>query len=353
MRKPDKSRCLSAVRHIESREVPFQEDEFEASVAAKILGRPLPMVRSYELPVEDYVALNLECGNDLIHFANVWELGRKNVFDSEGRKHYIDGTIKTRSDLRHVRSPDVGFVRQRIEELLEAIEGTGFGVKYTPNQPPFIVTTAMGYEHCYTCMITDPGFIHDFQRRVDEYCLRELEAALAYPIDAVQLGAVLCTKSGPMFSRAMIEEFEYPSLRARIELVKRRGLPVHFHTDGNVTSLIPDFIEMGIDVLNPIEPCDGEQDIYWIKETYGDRIALHGNIDLAGVLAYGTPDEVQQDVVRHLERLAAGGGYICASSHNITEAVPVENLYAMRDAVLSFEFERTGTGPRAEAAKRT
>ena len=348
MRLPDKNRYLAAVRHIESEEIPFQEDEIEASVAAKMLGRPLPMVRSYELPVEDYVALNMECGNDLVFFADVWELGRKNVFDPDGRKHYVDGTIKTRSDLRQVRSPDVASVRQRIEELLEAIEGTGFGVKYTPNQPPFIVTTAMGYEDCYTCMITDPGFIHDFQRRVDEYCMRELETALAYPIDAVQLGAVLCTKSGPMFSRAMIEEFEYPSLRARIELIKGRGLPVHFHTDGNVTSLIPDFIEMGMDVLNPIEPCDGEQDIYWIKETYGDRIALHGNIDLSGVLACGTPQQVEADVMEHLERLAAGGGYLCASSHNITEAVPVENFYAMRDAVLKFKFEHKDTDAKTE-----
>jgi uroporphyrinogen decarboxylase len=151
------------------------------------------------------------------------------------------------------------------------------------------------------------------------------------------VGAVLCAKTGPLTSKAMIEEFEFPSLRQRVEMVKRKGLPVSIHQDGNVTSLYPDFLQMGIDVINPIECCDGAQDIYQLKQTYGRRIALHGNIDL-GLLASGTPSQVKADVIEHIDRLAAGGGYVCQSSHNITEAIPVKNFYAMRDAVHDHRF---------------
>jgi hypothetical protein len=338
MRAPDRNRYLRAVRHVESAEVPFQEDEIEITVAARILGRPLPMVRPYELPARDFVELNLRAGNDLLHMTCVWELGRKNHFDADGRKHYVDGTIKARADLKRVTFPDVGEVRRRIEGALAAAAGTGLGLKWTPSQTAFIVTTAVGYEDYYTYLATDPAFIHEFQALVHDYCMRELEVALTYPVDVVQVGAVICSRNGPMFSRAMIEEFEYPGLRERVAAVKAKGLPVSIHLDGNASSLFPDLLEMGIDVVNPVEPCEGEQDIYALKRLYGGHLALHGNIDLAGVLARGTPAEVARDVEEHCRRLAGGGGYVCASSHNITEAVPLENFYAMRDAVHAFRF---------------
>lgn len=343
MRLSDKNRYLDAVRHIESEEVSFQEEEIEITVAEKILGRSLPMVRSYELPAKDCVELNLRCGNDMVFLGNVWELGRKIVTDSKGRKQYVDGTIKTAKEISKIRYPDLGFIRRRIEEMLEAIEGTGLGLMYTANQTPFIVTTAVGYQDYYTYMITNPEFIHEFQKRINDFCLQELELALSYPVDLIQVGAVICSKEGPMFSRQMIEEFEYPSLRERIKMIKNKGLPVSIHADGNCTALIKDFIEMGIDILNPIEPCGGKQDIYKIKEMYGDKIALHGNIDLSGVLALGTPEEIKEDVVEHIRRLAVGGGYICASSHNITEIIPLENFYAMRDAVLNYALKPNPT----------
>ena len=338
LRSSDKRRYLNAVRHVESAEIPFQEDEIDPSIAAKILGRRLPMVHSYELPVADYVELNLRCGNDLVFLAHLWKLGRKTMLDSDGREHYVDGVIKTRADLKNITYPDLDAIRRHIEEVLAAIGGTGLGLKYTPSQAPFIVTTAMGYADYYEALITGPGFIHEFQKRVEDFCLRELELALSYPIDVVQFGAVLCAKNGPMFSRAMREEFEYPSLRRRVAMAKAKGVAVSGHFDGDNTALMPELIDIGIEVLNPVERCGGSQDIYRLKELYGDKLAFHGNIDLTGVLVYGTPEEVRRDVIEHIERLAVGGGYICASSHNITEAVPIENFCAMRDAVQTYRF---------------
>lgn len=344
MRKPDKQRYLqSAIGHVESDEIPFFEQEIETSVAEEILGKKLPPVRPFEIAVEDYVELNTLAGNDMLYWSRVWELGRKNHIDEKGRKHYVDGTFKTRQDLENIIYPDLGELARSLEELLSAIEGTGMGLLYTPSQAPFIVTTAMGYQDCYEYMITDPEFIHEFQKRVSEHCLQELELALSYPIDAVQVGAVLCSKSGPIFSREMMEEFEFPSLRERVQMVKSKGLPVSIHQDGNVSSLYPEFIKMGIDVINPIEGCDGAQNIFSLKEKYGDQVALHGNIDL-NLLAFGKPEEIKEQVAENCQRLGVSGGYVCASSHNITEAIPVDNFYAMRDAVHDFKFVRKSNG---------
>jgi uroporphyrinogen decarboxylase len=113
---------------------------------------------------------------------------------------------------------------------------------------------------------------------------------------------------------------------------------LRLHMDGNPTALLPDIIAMSVDVLHPLEPCDGGVDIYAIKETFGHRIALWGNIDVAGVLTHGSPEDVRADTIRHMEQLAGGGGYIVGSSHDLNETVPLENVYALRDAVHEFRY---------------
>jgi uroporphyrinogen decarboxylase len=166
-----------------------------------------------------------------------------------------------------------------------------------------------------------------------------MEMAMGYPVDVVKIGSGLITNIGPMLSPGTMEEFEFSLLREQAELVKERKLPLFFHVDGKVTPLIPQFLEMGVDILNPIDPCSGLQDIYEIKELYGDRLTLCGNIDIDNVLLKGSPEDVAEDVRAHIDRLARGGGYIVASSHNLHELIPVENFYAMRDTVHNYKFD--------------
>lgn len=339
MRPPDKQRYLDAVRRVPRLDIPFQENDIDPVVARQLLGRDLPLVAPYRLPVADNVALALTCGNDLVYTACPWSLGRKTMTDADGRVHYVDGTIKGAADLRAVRPPALDDARRRLEETLTAVAGAGLGVCWSLNEPAALVTTAVGYQDYYIALLADPGFIHDFQALVEDYCLRELAMVLDYPVDVVQLGATLCMKSGPMISRALLEEFEFPTLRRQVAMVKACGRVVSFHSDGDNTALIPDFIALGIDVFNPVEPCDGQQDIFALKARYGDRLALHGNIDLTGVLRHGTPENVTRDVRAHLDRLAPGGGYVCASSHNITADIPLANFLAMRDTVHEYRSE--------------
>jgi uroporphyrinogen decarboxylase len=138
-------------------------------------------------------------------------------------------------------------------------------------------------------------------------------------------------------------------------MARAQGRLVFHHIDGNIARMIPDFIAMGIDILNPIEPCAGLQDIYEIKAQYGDRIALCGNIDIDGVLMQGSREEIIRDVQEHIDRLGGGGGYICASSHDLHQLIPLENFYAMRDAVHAYRFTRRplGSQPALPASRQS
>jgi len=331
VRAPDKQRFLDALHHVETPDVPFQENDPDIELVNQILEKQFPLsLRPYEIPAEDLVELHLRLGNDMVFLTDLWELARKNQIDDEGRKHYVDGTIKCPQDFSQIEYPDLGNTEKLLTGVLTAAEGTGLGVTYAINNAPRLATVAIGYQDYCIALIDDPAFVHELQRRIHEYSLRELEMVLSVGVDMVQISVDLCINTGLMYSPAMIEEFQYPMIRQYVRRVKDAGRPVSIHADGDLTPVLPDFVEMGVDLLNPVEPC-GRQDIYTVKRRWGEKLAIQGNIDVAGVLTRGTPDEVRADTIEHIEQLAPGGGYVVASSHNVTQDVPLANLLAMRD----------------------
>jgi uroporphyrinogen decarboxylase len=194
----------------------------------------------------------------------------------------------------------------------------------------------MGYNDFLFNTLADKDMVMDLIKTIHEYCIREMEIYLRYPMDMMKVGSGIITTTGPMVSWEQVEELETSFIREQIGIIREAGLPVYFHIDGKVDNLIPDFIEMGVDVLNPIDPSGEVQDIYEIKSLYGNQITLSGNINIDAVLKNGSPESVRKDVIEHMARLGKGGGYIVSSSHNLHELIPVENFYAMRDAVMEY-----------------
>ena len=110
-----------------------------------------------------------------------------------------------------------------------------------------------------------------------------------------------------------------------------------FHSDGNVRPLIPDFLEMGVDILNPIHIRAKDMEPAALKRDYGkDLVFWGGGVDTQGILPNGTPEEVRDDVRRNIEALAPGGGYVFNTIHNIQADVPPENIIAMWEALQEY-----------------
>jgi len=339
MRAPDKQRILDAVHHIERPDIPILEIDPDMELVNRILGKELPLsIHPFDMEAEDNLELNLRMGNDLVYFSHVWRLGRKEMTDTNGRIHYVDGIMKTRDSLRSIRYPDMITLERRLESLCRAVESTNMGIMCGAQTAAFTSMSAIGYQDYLLYTITDPEFILDFTKIIQDYCLKEMEMMMKYPVDIMKLGSGLVNNSGPMISYEMLEQFETSFIRDQVRMIKEKNLPVYFHIDGNLKNLIQGYIDMGIDILDPIDPCSGTQDIFEIKQKYGHQVALSGNIDINGVLKNGTPEEVQADVREHIDRLAVGGGYIVSSSHNLHELIPLHNYIAMRDAVHNYSF---------------
>jgi len=157
-------------------------------------------------------------------------------------------------------------------------------------------------------------------------------------VDIIKIGDDLGTQDSLMISPGMYREMLGPIHAEFIRFIKERtSAKVLFHTDGDVFDLIPDFIEMGVDILNPIQTSAGRMsDLERLKAEYGGAITFCGAVDTREVLPHGSPDEVRDEVKRVIGILGKGGGYMVASVHTIMNDVPPENVLAMVDAVEEF-----------------
>jgi uroporphyrinogen decarboxylase len=133
-----------------------------------------------------------------------------------------------------------------------------------------------------------------------------------------------------MMSPKSFRELIKPELARVFAVGKAHGLPVAFHCCGSLRPIIPDLIEIGMDVLNPVQSnCPG-MDPLDLKREFGAHIAFMGGVDTQDLLPHGTADEVRRATARLLEGMAAdGGGYILAASHTIPPETPDENIFAM------------------------
>ena len=158
-------------------------------------------------------------------------------------------------------------------------------------------------------------------------------------VDVVTYADDYGTQVSQLISPAMFRQQLKPRVRQVFEL--QAQLAPHakrlFHSDGNVRPLIPDFIEMGVDILNPVQTTATGMDPTDLKRDFGqDLVFWGGGVDTQGILPSGTPQEVKDDVKRNIDALAAGGGYVFNTVHNIQADVPPENILAMWEALQEY-----------------
>ncbi len=178
-----------------------------------------------------------------------------------------------------------------------------------------------------------PEFTHHLLRRTCDfiyaYHQRLFEAADGL-IDLAQVTDDLGSQTGPLISLALYREFYAPHHQRFIDLCRQHNVRVMHHDDGAMRDFLPDLVNMGIEILNPVQwNCPG-MDAAALKRDFGDRLAFHGGIENQRILPFGSPAEVRAEVRHCIDSLANDGtGYILAPCHNIQPVTPMENIVAM------------------------
>lgn len=224
---------------------------------------------------------------------------------------------------------DYGHIPAYIEDKeMYPIRGGG-------SEPFLIYKYLRGQEQAFMDLVMNPEIVH--------YCLDKL-FDLAYE-NTVRIyeqipGKVTLSyvaedmggQTGLMFSPDHIREFLLPRMKRMIDLAHEAGAFVFHHSDGAIRQIIPEMIELGIDILNPIQWRLAGMDREGLKRDFGDRLVFHGAMDNQYTIPFGSVAEVRQEVMENLRILGEGGGYILAPCHNIQAVTPPENIVAMYEA---------------------
>jgi len=193
-----------------------------------------------------------------------------------------------------------------------------------------------GFEGWFLDLAADPKFAEALMDRVLDFLLalagKLLDEVGPY-IQIITFGDDLALQDGPMMSPAMFHRLIKPRLRRVFDFIRSKcSAKLWFHTDGAVVSLIPDLIDLGIDILNPVQvTAKGMDDTGYLKKEFGDALVFWGGIDTQRLLPFGTPQQVRADVRRRILDMARGGGYVLSAVHNIQGDVSPENVVAMFD----------------------
>jgi len=148
-------------------------------------------------------------------------------------------------------------------------------------------------------------------------------------IDGVLLGNDWGSQRDLLMSPESWRTLLKPGAKKEYDMIHKAGLDVWVHSCGDIRKILPDLVEMGVDVLNPIQPeC---MDIYDLKEKYGDRLTFWGGISTQQTLPNGTPEDVRTETIKVTEAMSRNGGYLIAAAQGMQADVPFENLCALVD----------------------
>jgi len=207
---------------------------------------------------------------------------------------------------------------------------------------PFERAHAMqGMEPFLLNMAMDPDFTRAMLEKIADYCKqlmgRFLEE-LGENVDIIKIGDDLGTQNSLLISPQMYRDIIKPVHADFINFIKSRTrAKIFFHSCGDVMPLIGDFIEIGVDILNPIQTSTGSMsDLPSLKKRFGKNIVFCGGIDTHRILNFGSVEDVRQEVRRVMQILGPGGGCMIGPVHTVMNDVPPENVLAMVDAVEEF-----------------
>jgi uroporphyrinogen decarboxylase len=291
--------------------------------------RPAPSTLSREIDARTYVD----------EWGVTWHMKPGTLYFETGDPPLRDATI---DDLDRYAWPDLAHPSRFTGLAAEAaaLQGEGLAVVALSGVNPVEqIWSLRGFDTWHIDLALNPDFAHALLGKVTALMLAGAVALLdeaGTAIDVVVTADDQASQRGPLMSpkmyRAMIKPYHARLIAAIKQKTKAK---VFFHSDGNVFPLIGDFIDIGVDLLNPVQVSAHEMgDTARLKRMFGDRLSFCGGIDTQSVLPFGSTDEVRREVRRRISDLGPGGGYILAAVHCVQPDVPPENVYAMLDEAI-------------------
>lgn len=337
---------------------------------AAIEHRAVDKVPKGELGISDELMLALT-GHESVSQQTIIDASNRLNMDMVNRwcAGTKEETIKTEEDGRYITVDQWGSVRRRtayndeiIEVVLKDVEDTekikfpsmsNYDLsceeirKYRENSDLFVMaqtegvltpmTWLYGFEDfmMYTC--TDPEVIKKFACELAEYYAELACRLIDAGAHAILIGDDIAYNTGTYLSPASMRELIFPALALEVKKIKAyKDVPVFMHTDGDLRRVMEDIIGCGFDGLQSLQPT-ANMDIAELKQKYGEKLCLMGNIDINEVLPFADEETVRRIVRETIEIGSKGSGYILSTCNILTRDIPLRNALAMYDEAEKFQ----------------
>jgi len=329
-------RVLAVIKRQEPDRVPTFEIVIDDSVVKSMVGEDASYEDFLELFDLDAVMCNPICrrepaGNGALK--DEWGVTRRICADGYAMAWDEHAPIKEWADLEVWQPPDpyAAFRYDTIKQQIKRFKGKKsivLRVRDVTSNPRDLMGYVEMLMNCAEC----PDLVSALVEKCVDHSIAVIQVAAELGAEIVSTGDDIADSKSTLFSPQMYESLFVPHLGRLIQAIHGCGLYHWKHTDGNIMDVMDMLIEAGIDGIEPIDPLGG-MDLATVKERWGDRIAIKGNVDCVDLLTEGTEEDVVESVKECIRVAGPGGGYVCASSNSIHSGVRPDLYRAMLDAV--------------------
>jgi uroporphyrinogen decarboxylase len=346
-----RDRVLAALNHEEPDRVPIDlwfTSEIEMQLAAahdELRGPALRVALGHDLVMSDSpnIGASYELPGTAEEYTCPWGVRWRWITNPEGGR-YTDAVghpLAGAADLSQYNMPDpLGPDMQAIYAAtadLRQCYGQSHAVFGSLYQTIFEAAWLLrGMSELLTDMLQNKDFAHELFERLTVYSLVAGRETVAQGIDVLWLGDDFGTQRGMLLAPRVWREFIKERYARLIAAFKRQNpaLKIAYHCDGYIEPIIPDLIEIGLDVLNPVQPLS--MDPADLKRRFGRNLAFWGTVDVQHTFPFGTPADVIAEVRRRIETVGPGGGLILCSAHRVQPGTPLANIRAYYTAAREF-----------------
>lgn len=236
-------------------------------------------------------------------------------------------------DAYHPPDPDRLELYLEAEQTIEAFKDEYWIVGGTVTTIFETAWALRGFERFLTDLSLNPDLADHILDIPYQYHLTAAKKLTKMGVDMIWLGDDVGAQDGMLISPKMWRKFLKPRMAEFISELKSINpqVKVAYHSDGNIIKIIPDLIDIGLDVLNPIQPAC--MDPAYIKDTYADSLCFWGSIDEQHTLPFGSPTDVRNEVINRIETLGKNGGLILGPTHHVQLDTPMENFWMMVNTI--------------------
>lgn len=286
---------------------------------------------------------NIEIENRDLSY-NEWGIGSHKGKDSDLHFTHIVSPLTKANDLNEIIDfpmPDLmeDYRHKHFEEEAKQIHGKGLAIAAPMYQTLFETAWQIrGIDEFFIDMIEHPEFVDCLLDKIMEIRIKSAELYASMDVDVMMLGDDVSMQTGMFFDPRLWRKLFKSRMAEIIQRARsiKPKLHVFYHSDGDPTEIIDDLIEIGVNILNPVQPeCIDPAEV---KAKYGDKLAFWGTIGVQSTLPFGTPKDVRNEVKTRMETVGKRGGFVIGPTHMIEPEVPWENIVALYDAIEEYGY---------------